>query len=400
MMTFLNDAIVFVGCEIPSGTQGRPRLMQLSLSGELICLSDADICYGATVGSDLRFGVGTTFAALDDQIYCIATEDERSVLKCFSKKKGWRNLCDALCTVDMFAISRKRILLTGIAPLRGAEIYELSEDDVHCCSNFRKELTGTSARPMSITVNGCEVRGFVMPPREIQPGRQYAAVLCIHGGPHMAFGAAENHDHRLFSKMGCFVVFCNPFGSDGRGYQFYEHNGVWGGEMEQHIAFLREACSRYPIDPERVAIFGGSYGGYMANCMIACKHSFRAAIVERGVSYLPWQEMLGDLPAAYKDKQFQRSGLPYPESFRGCSPLMTADTTTTPTLFIQADADRRCPMIHGQAMFRRLCANNVPARMIVFHGDNHGLNRTAKPWKRIHRWYEMEQWLWRYLLAE
>ena len=66
-------------------------------------------------------------------------------------------------------------------------------------------------------------------------------------------------------------------------------------------------------------------------------------------------------------------------------------------LFIQADADMRCPMVHGAALYERLKARGVPTRLIVFRGENHALNRMAKPVKRIRRWAEIARWFAQYL---
>ena len=74
-----------------------------------------------------------------------------------------------------------------------------------------------------------------------------------------------------------------------------------------------------------------------------------------------------------------------------------AHTCTTPTLFIHADEDYRCPISDGYSMFTALKNAGCDARMVVFHGENHELSRSGKPCNRLRRMEEILAWMDKYL---
>ena len=75
------------------------------------------------------------------------------------------------------------------------------------------------------------------------------------------------------------------------------------------------------------------------------------------------------------------------------SPLKYADKATTPTLFIHSDMDYRCWMAEGLQMFTALKLHGVPARLCLFHGENHELSRSGRPLHRLRRIQEITDWL-------
>ena len=79
------------------------------------------------------------------------------------------------------------------------------------------------------------------------------------------------------------------------------------------------------------------------------------------------------------------------------SPLIFADKCTTPTLFIHAEEDYRCPLSEGIQMYSALKYNGVPARLCIFKGENHELSRNGKPVNRINRIKEITGWFDKYL---
>ncbi len=78
------------------------------------------------------------------------------------------------------------------------------------------------------------------------------------------------HEMQMWANRGYFVFFCNPRGSDGRGTDFGNINGIYGTVDYQNLMdFTDEVLRRYPmIDPEHLGVAGGSYGGFMTNWII------------------------------------------------------------------------------------------------------------------------------------
>ena len=85
-----------------------------------------------------------------------------------------------------------------------------------------------------------------------------------------------------------------------------------------------------------------------------------------------------------------------PEKLWEHSPLKYAANAVTPTLFIHSDEDYRCPMAEGLQMFTALKDKGVPARLCLFHGENHELSRSGKPKHRIRRLEEITNWFEKY----
>ena len=85
-----------------------------------------------------------------------------------------------------------------------------------------------------------------------------------------------------------------------------------------------------------------------------------------------------------------------PEKMWRHSPLAYADRAKTPTLFIQSDQDYRCWMGDAVQMLQALLMHGVPARMCLFHGENHELSRSGMPKHRIRRLREITQWFDKY----
>ncbi|MBQ1632660.1 MAG: prolyl oligopeptidase family serine peptidase, partial [Clostridia bacterium] len=78
------------------------------------------------------------------------------------------------------------------------------------------------------------------------------------------------------------------------------------------------------------------------------------------------------------------------------SPLKYAKNVKTPTLFIHSDEDYRCPLDQGLQMYAALVDRGIPARICVFHGENHELSRSGKPKHRIRRLTEITNWFEKY----
>ena len=86
-----------------------------------------------------------------------------------------------------------------------------------------------------------------------------------------------------------------------------------------------------------------------------------------------------------------------PELLWKQSPLQYAPACKTPILFIHSDQDYRCYMAEGLAMFSAVKRNGCPAKMCLFHGENHELSRSGKPENRIDRMAEILNWMDTYL---
>ena len=193
-------------------------------------------------------------------------------------------------------------------------------------------------------------------------------------------------------------MYCNPHGSDGYGNEFADiRKEKYGGiDYEDLMDFTDEVIRRYPVDEKRVAVTGGSYGGYMTNWIIGHTDRFCCAASQRSISN--WMSMM--LASDYGlDVPFEHGFDDIYDCTEGlwrASPLKYADKVKTPTLFNHSFEDYRCPMPEGFQMFTAIRAQGVEARMCLFRGENHELSRSGKPKHRSRRLKEITEWIKKY----
>ena len=239
-----------------------------------------------------------------------------------------------------------------------------------------------------------------MKPRGYVPGRRYPGILHIHGGPKTIFGDIFHHEMQLWASRGFFVFYCNPRGSDGRGRDFADIRGRWGTvDYTDIMDFTDAVLGRYlEIDSERLGVCGGSYGGFMTNWIIGHTDRFAAACSQRSFANMVNFEYLSDIGLTNIRSEHLGSAEEDPEALWNESPLKYAPNCKTPTLFIHSDQDFRCPLPDALEMFSCLKRAGCPARLCLFHGENHELSRSGRPDNRITRLQEIVTWFETYLM--
>ncbi len=249
-----------------------------------------------------------------------------------------------------------------------------------------------------------ELRGWVLLPEDYREDRKYPAILDIHGGPRCAYGETFFHEMQVWAARGYIVFFTNIRGSDGRGDAFADiRNQLGYADFQNLMDFTDAVLAAYPaIDPDRVCVTGGSYGGFMTNWIIGHTDRFCCAASQRSISNWISFSFISDIGELFGPDQCGAEGLFGQENTAILwkhSPLRCADRVKTPTLFIHSDEDYRCPLAEGMQMMQALAARKVPVRMCLFRGENHELSRSGRPANRIRRLEEMTGWFDRYAKA-
>ena len=246
---------------------------------------------------------------------------------------------------------------------------------------------------------GYELDGWILKPAYFDEKRTYPAILDIHGGPKTAYGEVFFHEMQFWAAQGYIVFFCNPTGSDGRGDQFADLRGRYGQiDYEDLMAFADAVLDRVPqIDPRRVGVTGGSYGGYMTNWIIGHTDRFAAAASQRSIAN--WVSMIGTDDCGFTFDTDQMDADPWKGMVKiwDQSPLQFADKVKTPTVFIHSFEDYSCPIQEGMQMYNAIVHHGVEARMCLFKGESHGLSRIGKRHHRVRRLREMTDWFNHYL---
>jgi len=117
-------------------------------------------------------------------------------------------------------------------------------------------------------------------------GKSKSTILEIHGGPRTSYGEGFIFEFHLLNQKGFNILYSNPRGSDSYGDNFaLEIKERYGERDYKDINEIVDyAISKFRIDPKRIGVEGGSYGGFMVNWMIGHTDRFRAAITDRSIS--------------------------------------------------------------------------------------------------------------------
>lgn len=351
------------------------------------------LALGSSVGSDVRYGGGDVTKMVGDTYYFVSTRFDSAGL--YRLENGEISpVIEREGSIDCFDISGDRILMSALWDMRPQELYD---EKCRRVSSFNVgAIRGKyTARPetLNITADGHEVHGFVLKPMDYDPAKKYPVILDVHGGPKTVYGAVFYHEMQHWAGKGYFVIYCNPTGSDGRG-EFMDIRGKYGTvDYDDIMAFCDAALEAYPaMDSENFFETGGSYGGFMTNWIITHTDRFRACASQRSISN--WISFYGvsDIGPSFSEDQCAAKPWPSPEKLWEHSPLKYAENCKTPTLFIHAFEDYRCPIDQGYQMYSALMTHGVESRMVCFRGENHELSRSGKPLHRIKRLSEITSW--------
>ncbi len=370
---------------------------------KLTTLARPDLKVGARINSDCRYGSGTTFQVAGDSLYFTAVQGYCCHLFEMKLPGGKvRPVTPAGYQVELFDAARDKLALVAFRGQELQELYCLEQEQLCRVSDFNTDAlkgvwVGTPEHQASQR-GGCPIDGWVIPPKDYRPEKTYPAILNIHGGPKTAYGDNYFHEMQFWAGQGYFVLFCNPRGSDGKGDAFSDIRGKYGTcDCDDVMGFLDEMLQRYPaIDPKRIGVAGGSYGGFLVNWMIGHTHRFAAAVSQRGIANWITMDLLSDIGARFVRDQIGLGPWKDWSRYWDRSPLKYADQVKTPTLFIHSDEDYRCPVGEGYQMYSALRQHGVECRACIFHGENHELSRSGKPAQRLRRLKEITAWMNRF----
>jgi dipeptidyl aminopeptidase/acylaminoacyl peptidase len=250
--------------------------------------------------------------------------------------------------------------------------------------------------------DGSTVEGWVVKPVGHTPGKKYPMVLKIHGGPHGAYGNTFFRTFHILSAAGMFVLYPNPRGSTGYGHAFtYATRGNWGElDSEDYLGGVDAALKKYSdIDPARLGVSGGSYGGFMTNWLSSTTTRFAAAVTSRSITN--WESWYGASDAqGLTEYEFMGTPWEQRELYRRLSPISYVEKVTAPTLIIHSENDYRTPIADGEQWFMALKKRKVPVEMVRYPRSSHGLSRTGEPWLLVDRLERIRSWFVHYLVEQ
>jgi len=311
--------------------------------------------------------------------------------------RGDRNL-----TGFSFSTNFDRMAYSAAQPTQPADAFTAHTDgsgEVRLSSLNTSWIGGLDLSPAERihfpSKDGTQVEGWIMLPRGSQG--PHPLILAIHGGPHGAYGSTFDFEFQWLAANGYAVLYTNPRGSTGYGEKFLW--ATWGGwgklDFEDVMGGVDYALAHYPINRNRLAVTGYSYGGFLTNWTITQTTRFSAAVSVAGI--VNWLSDYGtaDIP---RTKESEFGGSPWePASnalMRELSPITYAGNVKTPTLFLDGESDMRVPIAENEQLYTALKKLRVPAKMVRYPGNYHG---GWPPWDMVHRYYQELQWFREFL---
>ena len=231
------------------------------------------------------------------------------------------------------------------------------------------------------TAEGAGAYGFYYPPVnrnfEAPSGELPPLIVRGHGGPTGAASASLSLAIQFWTSRGFAVLDLNYRGSTGFGRAYRESlYGEWGiADVDDMVAGAQYLVERGDADPQRLAIRGGSAGGFTTLAALTFRDIFSAGASHYGI---------GDLMALARDthkfesRYLDRIVGPLPESealYRERSPVNYIDQLDCPVIFLQGLDDKVVPPNQAEAMVDALKAKGIPVAYLAFEGEGHGFRK-------------------------
>jgi len=334
--------------------------------------------------------------ASERRIVCSYTKNGRDYLATLDTlTKTLNNIELSFTAISQVRVAGDRVVFIGASSTEPTSVVSLNlatkKLEVLRRSRETAVDAGYLADPRAIefpTEGGLTAYGHFYPPRN----RDYVApanerpplVVMSHGGPTSSSSASLKYSIQYWTSRGIAVLDVNYGGSSGYGRAYRERlNGQWGiVDVDDCVNGARYLVAGGEVDGNRLAIRGGSAGGYTTLCALTFRDVFKAGASHYGIS---------DLEALAKDThKFESRYLdsligPYPERrdlYVERSPIHFTDRLNCPMILFQGLEDKVVPPNQAEKMVEAVRAKNLPVAYLTFEGEQHGF-RKAENIKRV-----------------
>ena len=304
--------------------------------------------------------------------------------------------------------AKKQIALLVGDATRPQEIFTLhvaqQAGEMHRVTHFNDALFNdlTVVAPEYIQYKGADdwsMDGWILKPHDFEPSKKYPLIVEIHGGPNTQYGYGFFHEMQMLVAQGYVVLYTNPRGSCGYGFDFsFAVNGQWGEKDSIDIMNgVKAVVQRGYIDEQRIGVTGGSYGGFMTNWLVSHYDDFKVGVTDRCVSNLA--SMFGSSDVGWDLGYDNLDTTPWEnlEKYMHMSPMKYVQNIKVPLLIIHSEQDLRCPIEQAEQLFAALKWMGREVQLVRFEGQSHGLSRGGHPKLRLERLRHIKGWFEKYL---
>ena len=229
--------------------------------------------------------------------------------------------------------------------------------------------------------DGMTIPNFLWKPHQATAARKAPAVILVHGGPGGQTVPAYSSVNQYFANHGYVVLGINNRGSSGYGKTFFAADDKKHGRepLWDCIDAKKYLQSLDYVDPDRIAILGGSYGGYMVLAALAFHpQEFKVGVDIFGVAN--WIRTLENIPAWWEAQRvalYAEMGDPVADRkmLEEVSPLLHANLIRKPLMVLQGANDPRVLKVESDEIVAAVKKNGVPVEYIVFPDEGHGFSK-------------------------
>ena len=229
--------------------------------------------------------------------------------------------------------------------------------------------------------DGVEIPGILYTPHQASPGARVPALVWVHGGPGGQSRVGYNGFIQFLVNHGYAVYAINNRGSSGYGKTFFTMDDRKHGDADlgDCVASKKMLAATGWVDPNRIGIVGGSYGGYMVLAALAFRpQEFAVGVDLFGVSN--WLRTLESIPSWWgptRDSLYKELGDPKADAdyLRKISPLFHADQIERPLIVLQGENDPRVLKAESEEIVQAVRKKGVPVEFMLFPNEGHGFAR-------------------------
>ena len=288
-----------------------------------------------------------------------------------------------------FAVSGNRLIVEAAAADSGAKIVAIDADSGEIeilrqgAAPALDPACISEAEPISFpSAGGRTAHAYYYAPRnpafQAPQGELPPLITFTHGGPTSRTEPGFSLAVQYWTTRGFGVVDVNYGGSTGYGTAYRRLlNGNWGiVDVEDCSAAADYLVGRGDVDPARLAIRGGSAGGYTTLCALAFTDTFSAGASHYGVSDAA---ALAEETHKFESRYLDTLIGPYPERaelYQQRSAMNALDRFNCPILFLQGDEDKIVPPNQSERMYDALRKQGIPVAYILFKGEQHGFRQS------------------------
>ncbi|MGZ8434124.1 MAG: dipeptidyl-peptidase 5 [Candidatus Binatia bacterium] len=342
------------------------------------------------------FGGSLYGFASERQIVCSYTRNGIDYLAALdTETKALRAIELPYSAISQVRVAADRVVFIGASAIETSAVValDLSTDKLDVLRRSRQ--TGvedgylSAARAVAFpTEQGLTAHGYFYPPRNrdyIPPANDNPPLLVMgHGGPTSSSSGSLKYSIQYWTSRGIAVLDVNYGGSSGYGRAYRERlNGNWGiVDVDDCANGARYLAERGEVDGDRLAIRGGSAGGYTTLCALTFRDVFKAGASLYGICDL---EALAKDTHKFESRYLDRLIGPYPERrdlYVARSPIHFTDKLNCSMIIFQGLEDKVVPPNQAEKMVEAVRAKKLPVAYLTFEGEQHGF-RKAENIRRV-----------------